>query len=187
MNRFFILLGFTSLVSQPLLGVTLQELQDQIATLQKIVSIQQARINETPKTMGRAHATSFGHMTYHHDSEYKDSKKLTVSVDTGGPAQIIGSEIIPYQMNDGSWRLRFNINLQLKTASPSVGIKMTGITYKESHSQTVTVNTSHTTWSTGRTVQGSDRFDNYAGSAQIYWNVSGDIELESKPTWAWGI
>jgi hypothetical protein len=104
---------------------------------------------------------------------------------------------IPYQTNDGTWRLRFNIVYQVSTASrTSLTMTISGVVFKNStaspqyvscSNQASPVTSSETVINTGNVFV----FHNTANTAKYLFY--GDVELESKPTWAddfsipWGI
>lgn len=89
---------------------------------------------------------------------------------------------IPYKTSDGAWRLRFNIIGSLgSTANPTVVIS--GVTFAFTQS----VTTSKDGAAAGEyadAVTGTGNVVGVGAAASIGWRFSGDVELESKPTWA---
>jgi hypothetical protein len=95
---------------------------------------------------------------------------------------------IPYQMQDGSWRCKFQISVQFTTNQTSNTFTVTGLTFK---------NVVNAFYQSGSTANASapaaiqcicDNNANtiriFSASAANHWGASGDAELESKPTWA---
>lgn len=113
---------------------------------------------------------------------------VTLNVTTTNGTLIRGV-FIPYQTIDGAWRLKFNI---VFTYSPSVGsstITITGITTKNISNYHQSISWQYP----GGASTGQAYFDPGASTAQIKVSgtgyselgISGDIELDSKPTWVY--
>lgn len=99
-------------------------------------------------------------------------------------------QLIPYQMQDGSWRLKFNITGTTSTSQgggADYSITIAGVTFGPS-SQAVTAQqlsgTSTSVIYSWANASSSDVSVRYS-SAQPNHNFSGDVELASKPTWAY--
>lgn len=92
--------------------------------------------------------------------------------------------LIPYQTDDGSWRLRFNIVGLLDSAATSLTIVISGVTFAGA-------NTAITTFcygtvgdpSTGIVQTGAGNILIWASSSATNWRCSGDVDIASVPTW----
>ena len=123
------------------------------------------------------------------DIAYNGGNKATLSSAQGGftPARAV---LIPYQTQDGSWRLKFNIYYAFTSATiTSVAVSINGTVFKNVsfYYQAVSV-----VASTSSTIQHAYVTANTgtitvvaASSTQTGFGVSGDVELDSKPTWAY--
>lgn len=127
--------------------------------------------------------TKLGFMKYLHGTTYNGGNAPTVT----GPAGFanVRSIFIPYQMSDGTWRLRFNIDYTCNSLT-TVDISVAGVTFNNAAAcsaidkgvGTVNAMAARTTISSGSIVV-------RAASAGTNFSVSGDAELSSKPTWAY--
>jgi|GEM_PF-3349131 len=96
--------------------------------------------------------------------------------------------LIPYQMQDGSWRLRFNIAGALDVAASGCTVTIAGVTFKNTSNfhQAVSCSTgASSTYDRGRITANSSIINLSAGGNTAAYRTSGDVELESKPTWAY--
>jgi hypothetical protein len=139
--------------------------------------------------MSDVEATRLGLKQYLHGTTYNAGVAPTVS-GTGSPT-IVRAVFIPYQMQDGSWRMRLNIGLTISLASrSSYNVTINGVTFKNiatfeqalwgsSGGSTNYVASSYASPNTN-TLTAVHATGN---SGSYFW--SGDLELESKPTWAY--
>lgn len=106
---------------------------------------------------------------------------------TSGPAgwSHIYSYFIPYQLSDGSWRLTFNLAGSITSAAAAI-VSVTGLVFKNSDRQGITNFTD-----TGGVVTSNSGVHENTGNIAIETSASvgviyasGDVALESKPTWA---
>lgn len=145
-----------------------------------------------PTEMTKEEATKLGKYTYLGDgTTYKDGIAATI---TGGT--LIASQLIPYQMQNGSWRLKFNISTSTISANWNttsdgyyINIYINGILFKNISTfyQAFTVNQHHL--ASGEThgyVNPNDNKLNIVGTINTeIIDLSGDVTLESKPDWAY--
>jgi hypothetical protein len=132
--------------------------------------------------------TKMGLMSYSHGTTYNGGNAPTVSyIAGGGTATINRCVFVPYQMADGTWRLKFNIDTSLSSANrTTMTLQINGVVSAAS-TQAVTG------FVTGTAVPPRAIFT--ASSNQITFDlasslidslrVSGDVELASKPSWAY--
>lgn len=98
------------------------------------------------------------------------------------------SSFIPYQTYDGSWNLRFRVQLNSTSLTGSGTFNIAGVAFKGGGgglNQAVTVaGISGPSPASGNTVATTGNISIYATGSQTNWSISGDVELNSKPTWA---
>ncbi|MEJ2043688.1 MAG: hypothetical protein P8X74_03670 [Reinekea sp.] len=109
---------------------------------------------------------------------------------TGAPQAftITRGVFVPYMTADGSWRLIFNINGTLAVTSAVEALTISGVTFKNvaNYNQPVTFGDSSTSarYRAGYTIPGTGQLQlDYSSNFSVRW-VSGDVELDSRPTWA---
>jgi hypothetical protein len=156
-----------------------------------IVSSQSAGLlPATNANLDDATATRLGLKQYLHGTTYNGGNAPTITCSQAGFAVVRGV-FIPYQTQDGAWRLKFNM-VGTFTSATLTGIifVVAGITIKNTtnffqgisatpysglaaiYQQYVNPNTANFNCS-------------FASSSQAGCIFSGDIELDSKPTWAY--
>jgi hypothetical protein len=94
---------------------------------------------------------------------------------------------IPYQTIDGAWRLKFNIRGSLSVADTAVTLTISGVTFKSGGTQAISVSQDTSTTANTRRQRvtgGTGTFIGTFDTAITDFTASGDIELDSKPTWA---
>lgn len=141
-------------------------------------------VPSTNTSFDNASATRLGLKAYLHGTTYNGGIAPTVG---GDASSVTRASFIPYQMQDGSWRMRFNIRCAHTTSWSTRTTSINGIT-TPSYTQAITgyndaggnalsrcfmnssTNTLTILYTTG-----------VAGDAYYF----GDIELASKPTWAY--
>jgi hypothetical protein len=136
-----------------------------------------------PTTYTDAKATKLGLKQYLHGTSYNGGIAPTVS---GATVSSVNKGVfVPYQMQDGSWRLRFNINI-VSTSTNDVQPSINGITTINQF-QSISSMTNN-----GQAILASLALSNssifrclYASPSSSITLFSGDVELASKPTWAY--
>ena len=149
-------------------------------------------INLDPMVLSDAQATRMGLKQYLHGSTYNGGNAPTVSaaINISSIGTVRRAWFIPYQRQDGGWNLKFSITCNGMTTSSAVthAIAIAGITTKAAVlSYQAVAGGSDGLISYFLMVQNSNTVE-WAGTGAstttaIY--VSGDVELESKPTWAY--
>ena len=120
------------------------------------------------------------------EKQYVGGTDFTITSDAVATVVFIRSVIVPYQTYDGAWRARININLS-HGSDAAHNITITGITFKNvsSYFQAMT--------GAGGSAADSGRIYARPNEEVITVNfsagatatrISGDVELDSKPTWA---
>lgn len=139
-------------------------------------------------SLSDAQATILGLKQYLHGTTYNGGNAPTVTSAQSGFA-VTRAIFIPYQCQDTTWRLKFNILAKFTSATVStISCSINGITFKniaefyQSVSAFVngTLQQSYVNPNTSNVtiIQTST-------ASAIYFSASGDVELNSKPTWAY--
>lgn len=134
-------------------------------------------------------ATMLGHKQYLHGTSYNGGNAPTIS---GSGATIVRGVFIPYQMQDGTWRMKFNYYLTVSTSTRTTySTSINGVTFKAvtDFNQAVTVNSPAGTAQNayqGFALQNTNSIEAYHASFSTgSYGFSGDVELNGKPTWAY--
>jgi len=148
----------------------------------------------SPSSLDNATATQLGNKTYLHGTTYNGGNAPTVTLLSGGGSlsAINRGVFIPYQEQDGGWRMKFHFSAACSnTTRTSVVFQINGILSKtignggSQQAVTVTDITSRTPTSsyvpTGTSVVDCA----HASASTSFYAIAGDIELDSKPTWAY--
>lgn len=129
-------------------------------------------------------ATQLGHKQY-------DDSVVTITSDSGLTGFSVQRAVfVPYQVQDGSWRLKFNIRCPFTTTSVTTEtFSISGVAFKSSYDQAVTgffTGSTSSLFSNSVTQAGTDNIIVSRGSASNHSAVliSGDVELNAKPSWA---
>lgn len=142
--------------------------------------------------LDNAAATRLGRKPYLHGTAYNGGNAPTITASTyiTNIGNIRRGVFIPYLMQDGAWRLKINIVIDgMTTTSQTVHfINVNGVTFKNA--------TSYAQALAGGTdvpfIQcvvaansGAILMAHSSNQAPTTFYISGDVELESKPTWAY--
>lgn len=141
--------------------------------------------------LDNASATRLGIKSYAHGGSYNGGAAPTITLSSGGGtlSSVIASSFIPYQLQDLSWRMKFNFTVLLSSvARTSANFAVNGILAKNVSNYTQTYSSANN----GNGVNSSDIAPNsnifslnHASVTTIRYYAQGDIELDSKPTWAY--
>lgn len=146
----------------------------------------------TTASLSDAQATRLGLKQYLHGTTYNGGIAPTVTLNAGGGSLsgVQRAVFMPYQMQDGTWRLKFNVAVVLDAVSRTqVSIAVNGITSKNAAATQAICAFGNNT-SAYVALQGVDANTNIlywhgASTSATNFRFSGDIELDSKPTWAY--
>jgi hypothetical protein len=144
-----------------------------------------------PEAMDAATATRLGHYVYEHGTTYAGGNAPTVTANaglTGSLSSVNFNQFIPYQMSDGSWRMKFTLNVSLSGDSrSSAELDLNGVT-AAAHTAELDgfaegATTTYYAWwpKNGNTMN----IDLGAARTTAEYHFAGDIALASKPTWAY--
>lgn len=149
-----------------------------------------APLRDATATSENIAATKAGLKVYSHGTTYNGGLSPTITLNSGGGtlSSVTRSLFIPYQMQDGTWRLRFEITVIPSSLSRTQAqFTVAGITFKSTtgfYQMFATTDTNvqmmgYAIYNTGILV------NQHAAATTAIYNMAGDVELESKPTWAY--
>lgn len=135
-----------------------------------------------PTVYADAEATMMGLKQYLHGGSYKDGLAPTIS---GSGVSVIRALFIPYQVQDGTWRLKFNLAVTA-TSTTSLTLSVNGIVTKNvtNYFQAIS-NFPGGNYGRGYMGIGTNTIILTSDLSTTSYSASGDIELNSKPTWAY--
>jgi hypothetical protein len=138
-------------------------------------------------SMSDALATALGYKQYLIGTAYTNGTP-TFSASTP-TATNVRSILIPYKMQDGTWRLKFNITYSCASAvRTSAGVTLSGVTFKNTSTyfEAVTAYAYSTASLAAYTAPNTGSLTiEHASATTDKYTFSGDVELDSKPTWAY--
>ena len=147
-----------------------------------------------PTSLTDAEATRLGLKSYSHGTTYNGGIAPTVTLSGGGGSlsSVQLGQFIPRQMQDGSWRLEFNLAVTVSSLSRGAAIfAVNGVIFKNvGGSQIISVSGSSLVASFNPQYI---KVDGNANTIQIQhvaittdnYTLSGSVPLESRPTWAY--
>lgn len=142
-----------------------------------------------PSGMTPSQATALGYYIYSHGTTYNGGNAPTVAYNGGGGSlsSVDLADFIPYQMSNGTWRMKFNIVVTV-TSTSRTGLSLTvaGVSFPPvNQAISAAVGTSAGYMSlpyvTNPNLFGVD----HASATATGYRFSGDVKLASKPTWAY--
>lgn len=145
---------------------------------------------EDPTQMSDVLATKLGHKVYEHGTTYAggNAPTITLNASTVGSLNTVNfNQFIPYQLQDGSWRLKFSINVDLSsTGRTSAALDLAGVTAADVTSEIDVFAEGAATTYYGWWIRGTNtmRIELGASRTTTDYHFGGDIPLASKPTWA---
>ena len=145
-----------------------------------------------------ASATRLGLKQYLHGTAYSGGSSPTLN----GPYitcnqagfSVVRGVTVPYQVQDGTWRLRISFVATITATSSAINttVGINGVTFKNLTNYYQALSGGNAGTSLGnfqRSITnpntGQIFFDTAAGTSVTIIMVSGDVELDSKPTWAY--
>ena len=149
-----------------------------------------------PTQMSDEQATKLGLKQYLVDEAYGGRGAITLAaVAVIATITNVRSVLIPYQTQDGSWRMKMNLVVNTTETGGNNNyyvFSMSGIIFKNvtSYKQSLSGGVMSAKGYQGHTGVGTDEIIVNIASGAIdlngsEWKISGDVELESKPTWAY--
>ena len=130
----------------------------------------------SPTQLSDSEATKLGMKQY----------DITVTSSSGNWVSTLAKGI-PYQMQDGSWRLKFNISGNESPKTNSILLSVSGVTFDATY-QAVAGYFGDEPVEISRTQQNSGNIliRGYNGTTGLgnFLSISGDVSLNRKPTWA---
>jgi hypothetical protein len=141
-----------------------------------------------PTSMDNTLATVLGHKTYSHGTTYNGGNAPTISYSAGGGSisSVNHSYFIPYQTQDGSWRLKFDFSLSVSSTSRTFfEVSVAGLDFANASNISVGGGSVavHNAFTFGG-ASGLMQANHSSGTFSTYrW--SGDVSIAAKPTWAY--
>jgi hypothetical protein len=147
-----------------------------------------------PPQMSNEDATQLGYKVYladksggANDIAYNGGNKATISTSTGSMSQVYLAYLIPYQVQDKSWRLKFNVTVELSSASRDYGrVSIAGVSYVSANIQAISV------WCDPGICAGYSGLSTtlmltcgHATATTTRYMFTGDIAIDGKPNWAY--
>ncbi len=129
---------------------------------------------------------SYSQFEYSSGTSYNGGNAPTVTVTAGATlSALIGSYFIPYQTLLGAWRLRGNFKANMTASVTSVTFSINGVVWKNISTFTQAVSCVSNNGSRGFVNPGVATITCDQTASNDEWRVSLDVELDSKPTWAY--
>ncbi len=140
-----------------------------------------------------ANATRMGLMCYSHGVNYNGGNAPTITLASGGGTLSgVGiGDFWPYQTADGNWKMIFTIAVTLSSVSrTSASLAIAGLVFfgGATQYQAVSVATGNTTTGPSAVCRGDNTNQievDHTSSTTTQYNLSGNVKLASKPTWAY--
>ena len=124
----------------------------------------------------------------YYDSNTTAGGTVAITVSNATLSTVYRGVFVPYETSDGAWRMTFNLSALLSSGDASFDVEIAGVTFYNlaSYFQPISVD-SGTAATIGKgytnpTGSNKIRMDYTATTTVI--RIAGDVELDSKPTWA---
>jgi len=137
---------------------------------------------ESPTSQTDIIATKMGLKVYSHGTTYNGGISPTVTAGAGFAN--VSCVFIPYQMQDSSWRMRFNLQFTI-TSTTVADVLVNGILFSNISPAIASANNQNTISYVCRTQAATNSLVIRSSIADTNFSASGDVPLSSKPTWAY--
>jgi hypothetical protein len=160
------------------------------ARLPQVSTSSQGAFPSLTSSLDNPTATQLGLKQYLHGTTYNGGNAPTVtSLSGSGTFSVIRALFIPYQMQDGTWRMRLTINVTYSSTNSTVVLLINGITFSTvaNFYQSLAVMSDATSPFTASGSPGvnNSQLSGFTTAVTNGWRFSGDVELAAKPTWAY--
>jgi len=148
-------------------------------------------VTDDPTAMTNTVATRLGYKQYLSGTNYKDSISPTT---TATSCTVARAAFVPYKMQGSEWRMRFNITMTRATGPGLTDLTVTivGIVFKNVASNNQAISMSASNLSSDSNIghaavvnNTNTLFGAFSSNNILTFRVSGDVELDSIPTWAY--
>ena len=120
---------------------------------------------------------------YLHGTTYNGGNAPTVA--GTNVSSVTRGVFIPRQMQDGTWRLAFNVQI-VSSSVTAVSPTVNGVTSNTAARQSFNASNSGISLGANAAIDANTNIFTLASTAaSTSWYFSGEIELASKPTWAY--
>ena len=116
------------------------------------------------------------------EKQYVHGTDFTLSSDAAATVAIVRAVAVPYQTYDGAWRMKFNLALT-HGADGSFSVTFSGVTFKNVSNYLQSCSVANKDGDVKTAANTGNLTVNYSTTPSST-RISGDVELESKPTWA---
>jgi len=148
-------------------------------------------VTDDPTAMTNTVATRLGYKQYLSGTNYNGGVSPTT---TATSCTVARAAFVPYKMQGGEWRCKFNITMTRATGSSITDLTVTivGVVFKNVASNNQAVSMSASNLSSDANIghaavvnNTNTLFGAFASNNILTLRVSGDVELDSIPTWAY--
>lgn len=124
--------------------------------------------------------------TYRHGTNYLSTSAPTITATTS-VSSVQGSSFVPYKTANGGFRMTFNFKVTLSGNATSNTYSINAVTFKNSTGFRQSVSVYNVPAASAQGGYASPNTDDIVvtSSSADEFSISGDVELESKPTWAY--
>lgn len=141
--------------------------------------------------MSDALATTLGHKVYSHGGSYNGGNAPTITLSSGGGtlSTVNRADFVPYKTQSGGWRCKFNVSVDLSSASRTNPVlAVAGVSFPTGNQAIavgiLTGNPAYVIYGIAQqSASGLEAF--HASTTTSSYAFSGDVALASKPTWAY--
>lgn len=147
-----------------------------------------------PGSLTDVQATELGYKIYEHGGSYNGGLAPTITLASdpagGSLSSVEIGQFIPYRMQDGSWRMRFNIILTLTSGARAFAeFAIAGILFPNEGGgkhQTIVGNQGGNDGNNSTAISNDNNVQvAHDSTTTTTYGMSGDVALAAKPTWAY--
>jgi len=144
-------------------------------------------------SMGDVLATQLGYKVYQHGTSYNSGVAPNITMTGGGGtlSSVVRSAFVPYMVQDGTWRLSISFVVTVSsTARTAATFAINAVTFKNTSSWNQPLWAQNYDGSVGTlyafaATNTSNVQVNHASATTTAYGFTGDVELNSKPSWAY--
>lgn len=145
-----------------------------------------------PAAMTDSQATALGLKVYSHGGTYNGGLAPTITLNSGGGTldSVQIGDFVPYQVQSGGWRMRFNVEVVLSSLTRTLAyLSVVGIVGPASTGTGQIIAAAPFNGVAAAAgyfeASGSRLLVNYPSGTTTNHGYSGDVKIASKPTWAY--
>lgn len=146
----------------------------------------------SPTGLSDVEATKLGFKVYSHGTSYNGGNSPTITLTAGSGLVVQSCRFIPYQVQDGSWRLKLNTYLT-QTSAGSMQWAIAGVTFPTGNNSANPIAGGNQQLAVGIPSTSLSRYAIADGPSIVHSAdstfsggiYSGDVAIVSKPNWAY--